>query len=137
MTAIFLFIYLSFFPGHGTGDPGTASDGNEFAAVPEGKRGDARTCPVCAARVGQGDNVKSKIFPPSGRADRLLHISGCRYCLDGERRRLCPVCGAELSAGQYLVARIRDNPVKPEVLVQGCVHCISGGKRGKKMKKLR
>jgi hypothetical protein len=57
--------------------------------------------------------------------------------MNGERQRLCPVCGAELSTGEYLIARIWQHPVKPEVRVQGCVHCISGGKRGRKVKKLR
>jgi hypothetical protein len=136
LAAIFLFFYLSFFSGRGTDGEGTVS-GEEVAGIPEGKRGDARTCPICAARFQQGDNVKSKIFPPSGRDYRLLHISGCKYCLDGERQRLCPVCGAELSADDYLVARIRQHPVKPEVRVQGCVHCITGRKHYKKVKKFR
>ncbi|MDR2344282.1 MAG: hypothetical protein LBD86_07115 [Spirochaetaceae bacterium] len=129
-------MYLSFFSGRGTGG-GLAASGGKAVYIHEGKRGDARTCPLCAARFEQGDNVKSKIFPPSGRDYRLLHISGCGYCMNGERQRLCPVCGAELSTGEYLIARIWQHPVKPEVRVQGCVHCISGGKRGRKVKKLR
>ena len=136
LVAIFLFLYLSFFPGLGTNGRDTASGGNA-PDIPEGKRGDAGTCPVCAARFEPGDNVKSKIFPPSGRDYRLLHISGCKYCLSGERKRLCPVCGAELSTDDYLVARIRQHPVNPEVRVQGCIHCITGAKYSKKVKKLR
>jgi hypothetical protein len=57
--------------------------------------------------------------------------------MGGERRRLCPVCGAELSVNDYLVARIWQQLDKPEVRIQGCVHCIAGGKRGKKAKRLR
>jgi hypothetical protein len=136
LAAIFLFLYLSFFSERGANDIDTVSSWKSVG-IPEGKRGDARTCPICAARFQQGDNVKSKIFPPSGRDYRLLHISGCKYCLGGERKRLCIVCGAELSTDDYLVAHIRQHPVKPDVRVQGCVHCMMGVKHDKKVKKLR
>ncbi|MDR1148756.1 MAG: hypothetical protein LBK66_09005 [Spirochaetaceae bacterium] len=99
-------------------------------SIPEGQRGDARVCPICAARFDHGDMIKSKIFPPSGRPYRLLHIVGCKFCLNGERRRLCPVCGTELSVNDYLVARIWQEPPKPQVRIQGCVHCfVSLGRR--------
>jgi hypothetical protein len=137
LAAIFLFLYHSFFSIRKTNGKDTEAVKSETAFIPEGKRGDARTCPICAARFEQGDNIKSKILPPNGRDYRLLHISGCKFCLNGERQRLCPVCGAELSTGEYLVARIWQNPDRPEVRIQGCVHCIAGGKYGKKGKKLR
>ena len=158
LAAIFLFLYLSFFSGRAGQPaphplrgsiPGSGLPEQTFGAggPPSGRcRGaDVKptggpACPVCAARFGPGDNVKSKIFPPGGREYRLLHISGCKYCLSGERQRLCPVCGAELSVDDYLAARIWQHPVNPEVRVRGCVHCITGAtgaKHGKKVKKLR
>ncbi|GMO21516.1 MAG: hypothetical protein Ta2B_00320 [Termitinemataceae bacterium] len=97
--------------------------------MPEGKRGEARTCPICAARFEHGETVRSKRFPSTGRFDRLLHISGCPFCSKGERKRVCPVCGAELSATDYLIARIYERPGKSHVHVQGCVHCLIGANR--------
>jgi RNA polymerase subunit RPABC4/transcription elongation factor Spt4 len=137
LAAIFLFLYFSFFIKDRTSREVSPSGAGGAALIPEGKSGDARTCPVCAARLPQGDNVKSKILPPSGRDYRVLHISGCKFCLGGDRRRLCPVCGAELSRNEYLAARIWQRLERPEVRIQGCVHCIGGGKRGVKVKKLR
>ncbi|MDR0663852.1 MAG: hypothetical protein LBF80_07250 [Spirochaetaceae bacterium] len=138
VAAIFLFLYFS---REGT-ERGDSSNGAAFIpepsrVVPEGKRGETCVCPVCAALFEPGDNVKSKILPPGGQNYRILHISGCKFCLGGDRRRLCPVCGAELSTEEYLVARIWQKPDMPEVRIQGCVHCITGGKHGGKVKKLR
>ncbi|MDR0551308.1 MAG: hypothetical protein LBG72_04740 [Spirochaetaceae bacterium] len=90
----------------------------------DGKRGEARTCPVCAARFELGENVRSKIFPDTGKHDRLLHILGCKFCLSGGRERRCPVCGGELSVDEYLIARIFERPGKSHVHVQGCVVCL-------------
>jgi hypothetical protein len=142
LTAIFLFLYLVFFSKReniSVADSTDVANGTDdiklkprrqSGAVQEGIRGDARTCPICAARFEHGEKIKSKIFPPSGRPYRLLHILGCSFCLEGERRRLCPVCGAELSTGDYLVARIWQNPIKPQVRIQGCLHCfLKGGRR--------
>ncbi|MDR1362847.1 MAG: hypothetical protein LBJ35_02190 [Spirochaetaceae bacterium] len=129
MAAIFLFLFLIFFPKRGVAVKPYITKSSVVGAVSEGRRGDARTCPICAARFDHGDMIKSKIFPPSGRPYRLLHILGCKFCLNGERERLCPVCGIELSVSDYLVARIWQNPPKPQVRIQGCVHCmVSGGR---------
>ncbi|MDR0526652.1 MAG: hypothetical protein LBG79_02360 [Spirochaetaceae bacterium] len=95
--------------------------------VNEGKRGDPHTCPVCAAKFEHGESVRSKIFPPTERNDRLLHISGCFYCCyEGGRKRECPVCGAELSLSDYLTARIFVKRDKSHVHIVGCPHCRSG-----------
>ena len=90
----------------------------------DGKRGEPRTCPVCAAKFELGENVISKIFPPTGKTDRLLHIQGCKFCLSGGRERKCPVCGADVDTKEYLIARIFERPGKSHVHVQGCPHCI-------------
>ncbi|MDR2510504.1 MAG: hypothetical protein LBC77_07675 [Spirochaetaceae bacterium] len=96
-------------------------------AVTEGIRGEPHTCPVCAAKFEHGETVRSSILPPTARGDRLLHISGCMYCVAGERRRECPVCGAELSVDEYLTARIFQRPEKKtHVHIVGCNHCRLG-----------
>jgi hypothetical protein len=126
LAAVFLFLYISFFRRAPASSVQPAA-----AAIPEGKQGEAQICPICAARIDRGDAVKSKVFPPSGRSGRLLHILGCKYCRKGERRRSCPICGAELSPDDYLVGRIWRLPGKPQVQIQGCVKCIVTGRRVK------
>ncbi|GMO60070.1 MAG: hypothetical protein Ta2G_20110 [Termitinemataceae bacterium] len=93
-------------------------------AIPEGERGDARVCPICAALFLNGETVYSKRFPKTRkRFDRLLHIHGCPFCLKGQRTRRCPVCGSEMSVTDYLIARIWERPGKSHVHVQGCINC--------------
>jgi hypothetical protein len=90
--------------------------------------GAPRTCPVCCARLDKGERVKSAAFPSLGGYDRLMHISGCYYCLEGERRRVCPVCGAVLREDDFLVARLFEKPVRSHVHVLGCSHCKITGR---------
>jgi hypothetical protein len=85
--------------------------------------GAPRTCPVCSAKLEKGERVKSSAFPSLGGTDRLMHISGCVYCLEGDRRRVCPVCGAVLRGEEFLVARLFEKPVRSHVHVLGCTRC--------------
>jgi predicted nucleic acid-binding Zn ribbon protein len=94
--------------------------------VNDGVRGEPHTCPVCAAKFEHGETVRSKIFPPTERNDRLLHISGCLYCLNGGRARECPVCGAALALDEALTARIFQRKEKSHVHIVGCPHCRLG-----------
>ncbi|GHV85580.1 hypothetical protein AGMMS50230_11880 [Spirochaetia bacterium] len=89
----------------------------------EGIPGAPRTCPVCSARLERGERVKSSAFPSMGGADRMMHISGCVYCLEGDRRRVCPVCGAVLREEEFLIARLFEKPVRSHVHVLGCTRC--------------
>jgi hypothetical protein len=125
LAAILVYLYFSF-----SGRKMTAA-ARAANAIPEGRRGDTQTCPLCAALLANGETVASKVFPPSGRAGRLLHISGCRHCLDGGRRRFCPICGRQVSATGYLVARIWRYQGKTRVRVQGCANCLVGKGRAK------
>lgn len=133
LAAIFLLLYILFF--RCSAGPSVKPSGGS-GVIPQGKLGEGQICPICAARIDYGDTVKSKVFPPSGRSGRLLHISGCKYCLNGERRRVCPVCGAEISPSDYLVGRIWQLPGKPQVQIQGCVNCLVN-KRSRKAERLR
>lgn len=94
-------------------------------AAPEGVPGAPRTCPVCSIRLQHGERVKSSAFPSMGGADRLMHVFGCPYCLDGPdaRDRVCPVCGARLKPNEHLIARIFDKPGRSHVHVLGCSRC--------------
>ena len=104
----------------GGGKPGSPNGGRARGS-------DIRACPLCAARLSAGERVKSSVFPSSkGKTDRIMHISGCEYCLDGGRLRLCPVCGADLRVEDVLIARIFDKPGRSHVHVLGCSHCRGG-----------
>jgi hypothetical protein len=86
--------------------------------------GAPRTCPLCSARLELGERVKSAAFPSiDGANDRLMHISGCPYCLEGGRIRVCPVCGIPLKLEEIVIARIFEKPGRSHVHVLGCSRC--------------
>jgi hypothetical protein len=85
--------------------------------------GAPRTCPVCSIRLERGERVKSSAFPSMGGADRLMHISGCSYCLSGSRVRSCPVCSIILASEDVLIARMFEKPGRTHVHVLGCTCC--------------
>jgi len=82
-----------------------------------------RTCPVCSVKLEPGERVKSAAFPSMGGADRLMYISGCRYCVEGDRIRVCPVCGTILRDEEFLIARLFEKPGRSHVHVLGCTQC--------------
>jgi hypothetical protein len=93
-------------------------------APAESYPGAPQTCPVCSAKLAPKELVKSSAFPSlTGGKDRLMHIRGCVYCLNGERERVCPVCGAHLEAKDILIARIFERPRRAHVHVLGCNKC--------------
>ncbi|MDR1318999.1 MAG: hypothetical protein LBJ90_05190 [Treponema sp.] len=92
--------------------------------------GDPQVCPVCSARLDKKYLVKSLAFPSlTGGKDRLMHIRGCVYCMNGSRPRVCPVCGAHLGEDDILVARMFERPHRrSHVHVLGCSRCKKVGK---------
>jgi hypothetical protein len=126
VAAIVIYLFFRFYQdsARDARDSGAARRSKALAGrVRDGVRGEPHVCPVCAAFFEHGETVKSKIFPSTGKQDRLMNILGCPYCLNGERVRKCPVCGAELSTDEYLTARVFDRPEKMHVHVLGCNHC--------------
>ena len=91
----------------------------------EGMPGDPQICPVCSAKLSEGELVSSAAFPSiNGGKDRFMHIKGCLYCLGGERDRVCPVCGIILDKGEILVSRLFERPGRrSHVHVLGCTRC--------------
>ena len=92
--------------------------------------GDPQACPICSSRLNRGDLVKTLAFPSiTGGKDRLMHIRGCAYCVDGSLERYCPVCGAPLGISDILVARIFERPRRrPHVHITGCNKCKRVGR---------
>jgi hypothetical protein len=88
-----------------------------------GYPGAPRTCPVCSAKLEEGELVKSAAFPSFNGKDRLMHIRGCVYCLTGERARVCPVCKTQLKPEEVLIARMFERPRRSHVHVLGCSRC--------------
>ena len=99
----------------------TNQDGESYPGAP-------RTCPVCCARLNEGELVKTHAFPSlNGGQDRLMHIKGCVFCLYGERDRICPVCKNILREDEILVCRMFERRYsfrkRPHVHVLGCSRC--------------
>jgi hypothetical protein len=91
--------------------------------VKSGGSGGSRACPLCAAALVHGEQVKSTAFPGFPGQGRIMHIRGCAYCLDGSRERACPVCGAAIGVDEVLVARMFNKPGRSHVHVLGCSRC--------------
>jgi hypothetical protein len=93
----------------------------------EGRAGDPQTCPVCAAKLPPGMLVRSAVYPSASGRDRIMHVMGCPFCLEGEkekrRPRICPVCRKPIGDEEYLFARIFERPEKTHVHILGCVNC--------------
>jgi hypothetical protein len=89
-----------------------------------GNPGDPQVCPVCSTKLLKGYLVKSMAFPSlTGGRDRLMHIRGCVYCLNGDLPRICPVCGSCLNQNDILIARMFERPGRSHVHVIGCSKC--------------
>ena len=83
-------------------------------------------CPICLFKMDNSEMIKTTAFPPltAYNKDRLMHIHGCVYCMDGKRERICPVCGKTIGVKDFLVARIFDRSVRrSHVHVLGCTQC--------------
>lgn len=103
--------------------PGRRREQTAGASIEEGVAGDPQVCPVCSAKLPQGELVKSSAFPSLNGKDRLMHIRGCVYCIEGKRPRRCPVCGVTLKDDEYLISRIFERPGRAHVHVIGCNRC--------------
>ncbi len=57
--------------------------------------------------------------------DAMAHLFGCRYCYpaNAEHPRICPVCGREVSADGYVVARMFERRDRKHIHVLGCTEC--------------
>jgi len=94
------------------------------------KSNDFQSCPICSSKLKKGDLVKTLAFPSiTGGKDRLMHVKGCAYCINGRKDRNCPVCGAPLSLEDILVARIFERPNRrAHVHIIGCNKCRKVGR---------
>ena len=91
---------------------------------------DPQACPICSSKLKKGDLVRTLAFPSiTGGNDRLMHIRGCIYCINGGMQRTCPVCGVSLGTNDILVARIFERPHRrSHVHISGCSKCKRVGK---------
>jgi hypothetical protein len=136
-TALLWFGYTLFFdigvkaPGWGAAKSGRRR--KKWGRKPRGESfpGAPQSCPVCSAKLWEGELVKSSAFPSlNGGKDRLMYIKGCAYCLRGDRPRICPVCGRTLKEDEILVARMFERPRRrAHVHVLGCSKCHVPKKR--------
>jgi len=104
---------------------------NDKKPKARGSSGDGdpnKTCPVCSGQLSKGELVSSAAFPSmNGGKERLMHIRGCVHCLNGERDRVCPVCGTILEANEILIARLYERTGRrSHIHVIGCSRCRKG-----------
>jgi hypothetical protein len=95
-----------------------------------GAPGDPQICPICSSKLNRKELVKTLAFPSiTGGKDRLMHIRGCKHCIEGKLERHCPICGTALGLSDVLVARIFERANhKPHVHITGCNKCRRTGK---------
>jgi len=86
---------------------------------------DSQFCPVCLYKIFRGELVKTIAFPKKANSsDCLMHIKGCVNCLENNKPRQCPICKADLSVDDFLVARMFERRgQKNHVHVLGCSRC--------------
>ena len=104
--------------------PGGKNQPQKRSGKGDSSPGEPQTCPICSSRL-MGDLVKTLAYPSiTGGKDRLMHIRGCMYCIDGNLERYCPVCSAPLKDSEVLVARLFERHLRrSHVHVIGCNHC--------------
>ena len=90
---------------------------------------DPQSCPICSIKLKRGELVETHAFPSiTGGKDRLMHVIGCAYCIEGALKRKCPVCGSPLHPSEFLVARLFERThTRNHVHILGCVHCRKSG----------
>ena len=139
-----LWLGLSLFNRFNTTNKGKTSkdnqgikDGEQDGIIPKasGSTGDVnpnKTCPVCSSKLSRGELVSSAAFPSAnGGKDRIMHIRGCAYCLSGDCKRVCPVCGAVLEKNEILIARLFERVGRrTHIHVVGCTRCRKGPRSG-------
>ena len=84
-------------------------------------------CPVCNSPLAKDENLSSTIYHPMNVPDQRMTIHGCPHCypaMEAGLRRSCPVCGRDVSADGYLIARLFNKPGKKHVIVAGCAKCV-------------
>jgi len=125
--ALLWFGYTLFFQIGGLPAWGGSFRGRKGGLKPraESSPGDPQTCPVCSAKLGEGELVSSSAFPSlNGGKDRFMHIRGCLYCLRGDRDRVCPVCTTVLYGNEILISRLFERRGRrSHVHVLGCTSC--------------
>ena len=103
------------------GDPGSSRRRTEPGTSHESR---TKPCPLCSTMLKPAWRVHSVVYP--GKPDKLMHIFGCPVCRNGEKKRMCPVCGQEVPKDGYVIARVFEKPGRTHVHVLGCTRCRMG-----------
>ncbi|GHU22590.1 hypothetical protein FACS1894164_05250 [Spirochaetia bacterium] len=97
--------------------------GNRRSKNPESKaRTPVHACPVCSTRLDKKEKVYSVVFSEIG-ADKIVHLRGCQYCIEGEQTRKCPVCKRILGTEEFIAARMSEKSGRVHVHILGCSQC--------------
>ena len=89
------------------------------------KRGETVHSVVYSGDGSQAEEPEGAARPSRPAPDAIAHLFGCRYCYPANSRhpRICPVCGNEVSADGYVVARMFERRDRKHIHVLGCTEC--------------
>jgi len=83
-------------------------------------------CPICGQGLQKGERIKSSITE-IGDIEVQTIIKGCPFCLEGGRKRACPVCKKKLALDEAIIA-ISDPKIDSKKLsIRGCKKCYPQG----------
>ena len=68
-----------------------------------------KSCPICSTLLSKGELVDTCVFQAwPGSKERVMYVSGCIFCIQGNKARRCPVCREPLDISGHLVSRVRE-----------------------------
>ncbi len=83
-------------------------------------------CPICGQPLHQGERIRSSVTE-IGDVEVRTYIKGCPFCLEGNRKRTCPVCKRKLKKNESIMALSDPRIDRKKLTIKGCHHCFPGG----------
>jgi len=83
-------------------------------------------CPICAQGLKKGQRIKSSITE-IGDIEVQTIIKGCPFCIDGGRKRACPVCKKKLDLDETIIAISNPKVDAKRLSIRGCKKCYPQG----------
>lgn len=83
-------------------------------------------CPLCKNGLFSGQRIRSDVLE-IGKSEVRTTLKGCMHCLDGNAKRLCPVCKKKLKKDEFIIAFSDQTVDKKKLSIRGCKNCYSQG----------
>jgi hypothetical protein len=79
-------------------------------------------CPICKNGLFSGQRIRSDVLE-IGKTEVRTTLKGCQHCLDGNAKRLCPVCKKKLAKNEFIIAFSDPQVDKKRLSIRGCKTC--------------